>query len=174
MTGPAGPPEVTVLRPERSSALVWALLSAAAIALAVWLVADTAGHPLAVVLLVACLVVPAPFVAQLVAPGAFAWRLDDHGLHVRRLHRRMTAPWDEVHYARIVVVGGDPALELHLEPGTRDATAGGQRREGRAVHTLRLPLGADVDALHRALAHHLGALPEDDPAGSGHPPSGHP
>lgn len=173
MTGPAGPPEVTVLRPGRPSALVWALVSAAVIALSVWLVADTGGHPLAVVLLVACLVVPAPLVAQLVVPDAFAWRLDEHGLHVRRLHRRMTAPWDEVRYARIVLVGGDPALELRLEPGRRGASDP-QRRDGRAVHTLRLPLGADVDALHRALAHHLGALHEDDSPVSRHPPSGHP
>ena len=178
MTDTAQPPEVTELRPGRGVALAWALVGGAAIALAVWLIVDTRGHPLAVALLVACVVVAGPVASQFVAPRAFTWRLDAHGLVVRRLHRRLLVPWHEVRFARVVSVGGDPALELHLEPAedaSGDARTGGGTHRGRArVHTLRLPLGADVEALHRALAHHLGSADGDQAAGQVHPPSGQP
>ena len=178
MTETAQPPEVIELRPGRGVALAWALVGGAAIALAVWLIVDTRGHPLAVALLVACVVVAGPVASQFLAPRAFTWRLDEHGLVVRRLYRRLLVSWDEVRFARVVSVGGDPALELHLEAAedeSGDAHAGGGARHGRAtIHTLRLPLGADVEDLHRALAHHLGALDGDGEAGQGHPPSGQP
>ena len=182
MSGPAQPPEVTELRPGRGVALAWALVGVVAIGLAVWLIVDTRGHALAVALLVACLAVAGPVASQFVVPRAFTWRLDAHGLLVRRLHRRLIVSWDEVRFARVVTVGGDPALELHLEPavdegngtGTGTGTGDGGRPGSAVVHTLRLPLGADVEALHRALAHHLGAWDGDDAAGPGHPPSGHP
>jgi hypothetical protein len=176
VTGPGQPPEVTELRPGRGVALAWALAGVAAVALAVWLIVDTRGHALAIALLVACLAVAGPVASQLVVPRAFTWRLDATGLLVRRLHRRLIVSWDEVRFARVVTVGGDPALELHLEPHADDEPAAGDEgRPGSAVvHTLRLPLGADVAALHRALAHHLGAWDGDGAAGPVHPPSGHP
>ena len=178
MTGTGTSPEVTELRPGRGVAFAWALVGIAAIALATWLIVDTRGHALAVALLVACLAVAGPVASQLVFPRAFTWRLGEHGLLVRRLHRRLVVSWDEVRFARVVTVGGDAALELHLEPGVdeggpTDAGRGG-RPDRAVVHTLRLPLGADVAALHRALAHHLGAWDGDDAAGPVHPPSGHP
>jgi hypothetical protein len=172
------PPEVTELRPGRGVALAWALVGVATIALAAWLVVDTGFHALAVALLVACLAVAGPVASQFVIPRAFTWRLDAGGLLVRRLHRRLLVSWDEVRFARVVTVGGDPALELHLEP--EDDEHGGRGTEDGArpgvatVHTLRLPLGADIQALHRALAHHLGAWDTDDAAGPVHPPSGQP
>jgi hypothetical protein len=186
VTGPAQPQGIVELRPGRGVALAWALVGVAALALAAWLVVDTRGHALAVALLVACLVVAGPVVSQLVVPRVFTWRLDAHGLLVQRLHRRLLVSWDEVRFARVVTVGGDPALELHLEPdvdadaGAGDArtgdggTGGGGGPDRGVVHTLRLPLGADVDALHRELAHHLGAWDGDEAAGPVHPPSGHP
>ena len=179
MTGAPHPPEVTELRPARGVALAWALVGAAAVTLAVWLVVDTRGHALAVALLIACLAVAGPVVSQFVIPRVFTWRLDAHGLLVRRLHRRLLVPWDEVRFARVVSVGGDAALELHLEPTgdeDHDGPGGGEaeRPASAVVHTLRLPLGADVGALHRALAHHLGAWDDDEAAGPVHPSSGHP
>jgi hypothetical protein len=178
VTGTEQSPEVTELRPGRGVALGWAIVGVATIALAGWLVVDTGFHALAVALLVACLAVAGPVASQFVIPRAFTWRLDAHGLLVRRLHRRLLVAWDEVRFARVVTVGGDPALELHLEPeddGRGGAgTEEGRRPGGEVVHTLRLPLGADIQALHRALAHHLGAWDGDDAAGPVHPPSGHP
>lgn len=172
--------EVTELRPARGQALAWSLIGVAAIGLALWLVVDTDGHALAVALLLACLIATAPWAAQLVAPRAFAWRLDREGLLVRRMHRRLIVSWEEVRFARVVGVGGDPALELHLRAAggddTTPARAGRRSARGRPggtgetddVHTLRLPVGADVAALHRALATRLGPLSE------GTPPEGHP
>lgn len=174
--------ELTRLRPARARALPWSLVGLAATGLATWLVADTGGHALAVALLVACLVTSATPVAHLVAPGAFAWVLDRDGLHVRRGHRRLLVGWSAIRLARVVDRGGDPALELHLRApaDAGDRTRGGAVVGGRPPtrgdegrHTLRLPVGADVAALHRALETHLDALPEGTPA-EDHPSDGPP
>lgn len=157
--------EVLWLRPARWPAAGWSLVGLLASALALWAVVDTGGHGLAVALLVGCLILTVPWLVQLVAPGSVAWRLDEHGLLVRRLHRRLVVGWDEVGYARVVSAAGDPALELHLrataptEPRGHDDPRTGPGTEPTSTATLRLPVGADVTALHRCLARHLGPVP---------------
>lgn len=163
------------LRPSRVQALGWCLVGGLAVAFAAWLVRDTGGHAATVVLLVVSLVATAPWAAQLLVPGAFTWRLDRRGLVVRRLHRRLVVGWDEVRFARVVAVRGEPALQLFLLPASTETAwdADGARRWWHRVppgddgpgpsHTLRLPVGADVAALHRALARHLGPLPDGTP-----------
>jgi hypothetical protein len=136
----------TELRPSRCRAGGWTLLGTAATGLAVWTLIDSDAHPGAIVLLVACVVVTAPFVLQLLAPGTFAWLLDDSGLVARRLTRRVRVSWDEVRLARMVSRAGEPALELRLEADGAPTTV-----------TLRLPTGADTRALDDALARYLGA-----------------
>lgn len=163
------------LRPSRAQAVGWCLVGGIAVVFAAWLVRDTGGHASTVVLLAASLAATAPWAAQLLVPGAFTWRLDHRGLVVRRLHRRLAVGWDEVRFARVVAVRGEPALQLYLRPASAEdgRRAGGARRWWRRVpvgddgpgpsYTLRLPVGADLAALHRALARHLGPLPDGTP-----------
>lgn len=158
--GPAERRDGIRLGPAPGRALAWTVIGMVASGLAGWLVADTGGHALAVALLIACALVTAPPVAQLVAPGAFTWHLDDQGLVVRRLHRRLEVAWSQVALARVVRRSGDPALELHLRaddgPVPSSPPAGARPAVEGDTLTLVLPLGADLDALHRALELRLG------------------
>jgi hypothetical protein len=134
----------TVLAASRPVTAWWSGLGLAAIGLALWIVVDSAGHGLAWALLVASTVVTAPFLAQLVAPARFTWRLDGHGLVARSPLRVLEAPWEDIHLARVVRQAGEPALELQLRRGDETET-----------HLALLPFGADRAALHRALRDHL-------------------
>lgn len=148
--------DTTTLRPSRRHAATCSVIGAAVIALAAWIVADTQGHALAVALLVAGGVVGVPFFGELLMPVAFTWFLDAEGLEARTGYRRVRVAWTDVRLARVVASAGDPALRLNL---------GGAAT--RTTRILRLPVGADVAALHSALARHLGPA-----AGAGAPAQG--
>lgn len=134
------------LRPSRSVTVRWSLVGVGAGVAAAWGVVDSDGHGLAWALLVAVVVVAAPVVAQLLLPGRFSWWLDGDGLVARTPLRVLRLGWEEIHLARVVTQLGEPALELHVEHHGR-----------RTTSLVLLPLGADLAALHRALAQHLGA-----------------
>jgi hypothetical protein len=107
-------PRRVELAPSRAVAAWWSGLGLTAVALALWVVADSAGRGLAWALLVATVVVTVPFLAQLLMPARFTWQLDDEGLVVRSPLRVLTVRWPEVHLARVVRQAGEPALELRL------------------------------------------------------------
>jgi hypothetical protein len=142
-------PSVVDLAPSRAVAAWWSGLGLTAVALALWVVIDSAGRGLAWALLVATVVVTVPFLTQLVVPARFTWRLDEEGLVVRSPLRVLRVRWSEVHLARVVRQAGEPALELQLVGA-----------EGPRTHLALLPVGADQAVLHRALREHLaGASP---------------
>lgn len=147
----ARPPQdagAVLLRPARGTATSWSVVGGAATSLAGWLIADTGGHPLAVALLLACVVATYPVLLASVAPGRVAWLLDDQGLVVPRPWGSWSVGWEEIRLARVVRRFGEPALELTL------AEAPGRSR------TRRLPVGADVERLHAVLAVQLGPTPQ--------------
>ncbi len=151
---------MTQLRPSRVVAALHVGLGGVVVALAGWIVVDSDGHALAVALLVAGLVVSAPFVGELLTPAAFTWRLDEDGLEARTGPRVVRVAWRHVHLARVGHAAGEPALHLDLHRGPR------------RVRTLRLPVGADLDVLHAALARHLGpAAVEGQAPGQGATPA---
>jgi hypothetical protein len=135
----------TTIRPSRRHAALCSAVGAAVIAVSLWIVIDSGGHGLALALLVAGVVVSVKFVAELTVPGAFTWRLDDDGLEARSGLRQVRVEWGDVLLAQVVTSAGDPALRLDL---------GGRGLE--TSRTLLLPVGADLTALHEALARHLG------------------
>jgi hypothetical protein len=147
--------EPVVLGPSRPHAAVWAGLGVCACGLSAWIVADSDSHGLAWALLVACVTVTVPYLAQLVVPSMFTWRFEEEALVVRSPGRELVAPWASVHLARVVRQAGEPALELQLD-----------LPEGRQTRLALLPVGADQAILHRELAARLG-VPHtsiDDPA----------
>lgn len=139
--------DVLELAPDSAVTARWSVAGVGLVAVTGWLLVRSDGHPLAWMLAVASLVVTAVFVAQFLVPRAFRWELGPAGLRIRHPLRPLSVPWSSVHLARVVTSAGEPALELHVDTG-RD----------RMVRTATLPLGADVDALHRALARWLGPL----------------
>lgn len=148
---------VVTLAPDRGVAGRWCLVGAGATGLAAWVAVDARDSVLAWAFAVLCAVVTAYVVVQLVQPHRFRLTLDSAGLevHVPWQHRRI--PWSRVHVARVVTVAGEPVLELHL----RDAERPG---DGPADATgVLLPIGADLDALHGALEHHLGHADDGAP-----------
>lgn len=158
--------DVTTLGPVRGRTATCSAIGATVIALAAWIVVDSRGHALAVALLVAGVVVSAPFVGELLIPAAFTWHLDSRGIEARTGFRRVRVAWDEIRLAQVVSSAGDPALRLELGPNAP-----------RTIRTLRLPVGADVTELHAALAHHLGPVagePEEPDQGTAPGSSSHP
>jgi hypothetical protein len=156
----------TELGPDRAVAAWWTGLGLAAVALAGWVVIDSSGRGLAWALFVATVVVTLPFLAQLVAPARFTWRLDDEGLVARSPLRVLSARWTDIHLARVVRQAGEPALQLDLVGET-----------GPESHLVTLPVGADLAELHQALAHHLSGQQRTDaaaprPAAGTPPPTG--
>jgi hypothetical protein len=143
------------LGPSAGRAAVWSALGLGACGLAVWALVDSDGHGLAWALLVACVTVTVPFLAQLLVPGRFTWDMGEHALVVRSPLRELVVPWEQVHLARVVRQAGEPALELQV---TVD--------DAIETRLVLLPVGADVALLHRQLRRHLGAMGPDgrDPA----------
>lgn len=137
-------PDDLHLHPARGTALRWGLAATVLIAAAGWLVADSRGHPLAVLLLVVSVVAAAPVLVQLVAPHRWSLRLDDHGVHATVGWWRAEVAWEDVVLVRVRRLVGDPVLDL-------------THRQGRLL--VPLPLGADLAALHRSLAARLGPTP---------------
>lgn len=157
---PPGEPEVT-LRPGRAAA-GWSAASLPLVAAGGWFVADSNGAPVAWLVCGLFVAVAAFFLAQLVAPRLFTVRLDAEGIQVRLPWQRVEVAWDRVVLARVRRSGGDPSLRLYIQedavsdgepPGARGDTP--DDRPAHVVDVL-LPVGGDLRALHRALAHHLG------------------
>lgn len=140
------------LRPDRGAAAGWTAGGGALVALGAWLVADSGGLALAWVALAVFVSLGLFFGLQLVAPQWYTITLDEFGCHGRTLWHAADVPWEAVRVARVWHLAGDPMLELHLGDGD----------DGRAVGLL-LPVGADVDALHRFLEIRLGKLDEAGP-----------
>jgi hypothetical protein len=147
--------DTVLLAPSRPVAGLWSAIGLAACGLAAWVVGDSDGHGLAWALLVACVTLTVPYLAQLVAPGRFTWHVGDEALVVRSPVRELVVPWASVHLARVVRQAGEPALELQLD-----------LPEGRQTRLALLPVGADRAVLHRELAARLGVphTSADDPA----------
>lgn len=146
-----GVPDVLELCPSRGSAVAWgsgALLAAAVFG---WTVFDTDGNPFAVVALVFAVVVAAYFVLQAVVPERFTVSFDQRGLTSRFLSRRIEVAWEQVHVARVGSLAGEPYLELHI----RERSPTGDPWRTRATGVV-LPVGCDVEALHRFLSARLG------------------
>lgn len=146
---------VVTLTPDRGVVVRWTLVGSAATVLAGWAAVDAGDSVLAWAFVALCLLVTSYVVAQLVRPSRFRLRLDASGLDVHLPWQRTRVPWSRVHVARVVTVAGEPVLELHLWDPEHVA-----QDTPRATGVL-LPLGADLDALHGALARHLGHA--DDP-----------
>lgn len=155
------PVGTTTLAPSRRHAAAYSAVGALVVAMAAWVVVDSAGHALAVTFLVAAVVVAAPFVGQLLAPAAFTWWLGPCGMEARNGGRRVRVAWEDIRLARVVSSAGDPALRLDLGGGGLQAS-----------RSLRLPVGADITALHATLAAHLGPVDGtvDRGDGPGSPP----
>lgn len=154
---------VVTLTPDRGVVVRWTLVGAVATLLAGWAAVDAGDSVLAWAFVALCLVVTSYVVAQLVRPGRFRLILDASGLDVHLPWQRTRVPWSRVHVARVVTVAGEPVLELHLwDP--EDVAQDSPRATG-----VLLPLGADLDALHGALARHLGHADDPDAAPSSTP-----
>jgi hypothetical protein len=153
----------TELGPARAVAAWWSGLGLTAVALAGWVVVDSSGRGLAWALFVATVVVTIPFLAQLVTPARFTWRLDDEGLVARTPLRVLSVRWTAIHLARVVRQAGEPALQLELVG-----------EAGPESHLVLLPVGADLAELHRALAHHLSGDGEPTGAAGPRPAAGSP
>lgn len=143
-------PHAVTLRPDRGVAGRWTAVGGAAFLLALWVALDAGDSVLAWAFAALCLVLTSYVAVQLVRPDRFELLLDGAGLEVRLPWQRARVPWDRVHLARVVTVTGEPVLELHVW----DADAPGQSTP-RATGVL-LPLGADLEQLHRQLERHLG------------------
>lgn len=134
------------LRPARAITGWWTALAAVVVGAAVWIVYDSGGSLLAWGFLVLTLVVAAFFALQLVVPDRFTVELTPDRLQTHHPWGARTIAWDDVRWARVIRVTGEPILELHLEGHPdEDATTG-----------VLLPLGCDEDALHDFLAARLG------------------
>lgn len=135
--------ETLVLRPDFGAALRWSMAGVGLLLLAAWFVHDLGAVGwIAVGVAVA---VAGYFVLQLVAPSQFEIVCDRAGLRGRNLMHRIEAPWESIHVARVSDVAGDGVLTVTVRGPYESATG-----------SLLLPVGADVDALHRALAARLG------------------
>ena len=143
--------EPLTLRPSRRVAAWWTLGVAVLLAAGVWLIVDSHGHPFAWLAFAVFVAQGSFFVAQLVAPSAFAIELDDTGLEARLLWQHVDVAWDVVHVARVRRVFGDPILELHV----REPSPTGDPWHTRAIGVM-LPVGYDAFALHTFLAARLG------------------
>jgi hypothetical protein len=137
-------PESCTVRPDRRSALLWSGLAVLLVAVTGWLVWDSGLDVVAVVGLALAIGLLGWFGAQALVPSLFTVTCDGTGLHGRILWARVDVPWDEVHVVRVQRVAGEPVLQVHRRDGS----------EGPAG--LLLPVGVDLDALHRSLADHLG------------------
>jgi hypothetical protein len=126
-------PESCTVRPDRRSALLWSGLAVLLVAVTGWLVWDSGLDVVAVVGLALAIGLLGWFGAQALVPSLFTVTCDGTGLHGRILWARVDVPWDEVH-----------VVQVHRRDGS----------EGPAG--LLLPVGVDLDALHRSLADHLG------------------
>lgn len=135
-----------VLRPDRVAATAWAGAGALLVAMTYWLVIDSAGHPLAWVVLAVALAVAGWFTLQAVVPDYFTVICDRWSCRGRVLWYRLEVPWEAIHLARIRTAAGEPLLQLVIRHG-------GEQRHPVA---LLLPVGADLDALHAALGARLG------------------
>lgn len=149
------------LRPDRLVAGGWSLLAIVLLGAGAWFVVDSRGHVVAWLAVGLFVAVGAYFLLQLLAPGWFEVVLDDDVLRSRVLWFETTVPWDQVHLARVESAAGEPFLELHV----REPAPTGDPWRTRALGVL-LPLGVDLDALHRFLARRLG------PPGGGLPRPG--
>ena len=138
------------LRPDRAVAARWTAIGAVACLLALWVALDARDSVLAWAFLALCLVVSSFVALQLARPDRFELRLDPAGIEVTLPWQRARVPWSRVHVARVVTVAGEPVLELHVWDVDDPAQA-----QPRATGML-LPVGADLEALHGALEHHLG------------------
>lgn len=135
------------LAPGRRAAAAWTGLAVAVLGAVVWILVDSRGHPAAWVALAVAGTMTAFFALQLALPRLFTFRLDHERLRGRVLVTSVEVDWADVQLARVYTVAGDPMLELQVTD-----RAGGQPR---GVGLL-LPVGADLDALHRFLARRLG------------------
>lgn len=147
-------PDLT-LRPDRGVAGRWTAVGGTATLLALWTALDAGDSVLAWAFTALCLVLTSYVAIQLVRPGRFELRIDASGVDVDLPWQHARVPWRRVHTARVVTVAGEPVLELHVwDP---DAPA---QSTPEATGVL-LPVGADLDGLHAALARHLGVAAPD-------------
>jgi hypothetical protein len=136
------------LRPNRARAVAWSVVAALVMLAAAWFLADAGSRLFAIGFL---LVAAVPFVffgTQLFAPDQFTVRLEPDELEIQQFWRHRTIAWEHVQQARVVRSGGEPALQVFAPA------------DGGHI-TVVLPLGADVDALHRFLKARLGVTPVD-------------
>lgn len=150
-----------VLGPDRGVAARWTAVGLGASLLALWIALDATASVLAWAFLALCLVVTSYVALQLALPGRFLLHLDAVGVEVHLPWQRARVAWSRVHVARVVSVAGEPVLELHVWDVDDPAQV-----QPRATGIL-LPVGADLDALHAALAHHLGVAPSPAPDTTG-------
>lgn len=150
------------LGPDRGVAGRWTGVGLLAAVLALWVALDARDSVLAWAFVALCLVVTSYVGIQLVRPDRFVLQLDPGGVEVRLPWQRARVPWSRVHVARVVNVAGEPVLELHVwdldDPAQSTPRATG----------ILLPVGADLDALHAGLEHHLGVADDavTGPAGA--------
>lgn len=136
------------LRPDRVRAVAWSVVATLVLLAAVWFLTDPDSRLFAIGFL---LVAAVPFVffgTQLFAPDQFTVRLEPDELEIQQFWRHRTIAWEHVEQVRVHRSGGEPALQVFAPQ------AGGHI-------TVVLPLGADLDALHRFLRARLGVLPTD-------------
>lgn len=147
-TDTADPPEpapfaTVVLRPHRGRAAAWCILALLIVLAGVRFVADMDSRLFAIGFLLVASVPLVFFVVQLVAPDQFTVQFEPDELEVQQFWRHRTVAWEHVHEARVARSSGEPALQLY-------APASGGRI------TVILPLGADLDVVHRFLEVRLG------------------
>lgn len=136
------------LRPQRGRAVAWTVLAVLVMVAATWFLADVGSRLFAVGFLLVAAVPLVYFGTQLVAPDQFTVRLEPDELEIQQFWRHRTIAWEHVQQVRVIRVGGEPALELF-------APAAGGRI------TVLLPLGADLQNMHRFLRARLGLTPTD-------------
>ena len=131
------------LRPDRGRAVAWSLVAVLVMLAAAWFLADAGSRLFAIGFLLVAAVPFVFFVTQLVAPQQFTVRLEPDELEIQQFWRHRTIAWEHVQEARVVRSGGEPALQVFAP------------QDGGTI-TVVLPLGADLDALHRFLKARLG------------------
>jgi hypothetical protein len=135
------------LRPQRTRAAAWTVLAVLVMAAAVWFLLDMGAGFFPIAFL---LVASAPLVffgAQLFWPDQFTVRLEPDELEIQQFWRHRTIAWEHVRRARVARAAGEHVLELDAPD------AGG-------LVSIMLPVGCDLDAMHRFLRARLGLTPE--------------
>lgn len=138
------------LRPDRGRAFAWTCLAVVLTTVAVWFLVDLGPTVFSIVFALFTLAPLLYFGVQLVAPDRFVVRLQPDELETHQLWNHQLVPWEHVQRAAVSRAAGEPVLQIDTS-------------EHGGLRTYLLPLGSDLEVVHRFLRARLGVL-EPPPA----------